>query len=311
MYKIIENKKTWFTISLSLVVISVLSIAIFGFKLGVDFTGGGLLEVKYLTKRPEFTEIKKELDPLKIEDLTIKAAGESGLILKFKSTDDITRQTIIKTLNGQVNIKEDKNKASDVKPLIEELSYETVGPSVGSELKQKSITALFWVLLVIVLYVTYAFRKVAKPISSWKYGVAALIALFHDVIILCGAFSLLGHFFFFFVDINFIVALLTLLGYSVNDTIVVFDRIRENIPKSNLPYDVVINNSINQTFARSINTSLTVTIALVSIYIWGGESIRNFALALIIGVIVGTYSSIFNASPVLVVWNNHEKRKSK
>lgn len=190
---------------------------------------------------------------------------------------------------------------------LEELRFESVGPTIGQELKTKSINALIVVLIAIVLYIAWVFRKVSKPVSSWKYGLTAIIALFHDVLIVVGIFSFLGYKYGIEVNTPFIAALLTVLGYSVNDTIVVFDRIRENLPKSQDTFEGTVNTSVNQTIRRSINTSLTTLLVLGSVLLFGGDTIKSFVLALSIGVLIGTYSSIFLASPVLVLWEKMKK----
>jgi len=185
---------------------------------------------------------------------------------------------------------------------VEELRFDSVGPTIGQELKSRSISAMIIVIVAIVLYIAWTFRKVSKPVASWKYGISAIIALFHDVIITMGVFSILGEFYGVEINTAFVAAILTVLGYSVNDTIVVFDRVRENLPKSDEDFEGTVNLSVNQTIKRSINTSLTTLIVLLSILFFGGTTIQDFVLALSIGVFVGTYSSIFLASPILVVW---------
>jgi len=194
-------------------------------------------------------------------------------------------------------------------PAVLEERFETVGSAISADLRQRSIYAAVAVIIAIVLYIAYSFRKVSKPIKSWKYGVSAVIALIHDVTITMGAFSLLGHFLGVEVGIPFVVALLTILGYSVNDTIVVFDRIRENLIKhTSISFEGIVNDSLLQTLGRSLNTSLTAIFVLIALFLFGGESIKTFVLALLIGIISGTYSSIFNAAPLLVVWHNIQKK---
>ncbi len=184
---------------------------------------------------------------------------------------------------------------------IIEKRFESIGPVIGSELKEKSVKAIMIVLASIVLYIGWVFRRVSRPVSSWKYGLIALVALFHDIIITLGIFSVLGHFYGVEVGMPFVVALLTILGYSVNDTIVVFDRTRENLLRSAWDdFEEVVNRSVNGTLVRSLNTSLTTLVVLLAVYFFGGATIQYFILALIIGIIAGTYSSIFIASPLLV-----------
>ncbi|MFH1564395.1 MAG: protein translocase subunit SecF [bacterium] len=185
---------------------------------------------------------------------------------------------------------------------VSELRFDSIGASIGQELRVKSYKAMFYVIMAIILYVAWAFRKVSKPVKSWKYGVIAVIALLHDILITIGVFVFLGHFFGTEVNTPFIAALLTILGYSVNDTIVVFDRIRENLHRYHENFEETVNDSINETITRSLNTSFTTIFVLMAVYFFGGATIKDFVLALIIGMVAGTYSSIFIASPLLVVW---------
>ena len=191
---------------------------------------------------------------------------------------------------------------------VEELHFETIGPSIGKELKRRATYAIVIALLVIIAYIAWSFRRVSKPVASWKYGVAAIVALFHDVILVVGVFALLGRYAGIEIDTAFIAALLTVLGYSVNDTIVVLDRVRENLPRSNEDFLGTVNASINQTLARSINTTLTTVLALIALLLFGGETIRYFILALTIGIASGAYSSIFIAAPILVIWEKWQRR---
>ena len=190
------------------------------------------------------------------------------------------------------------------------LKFESVGPVIGHELTQKAIQAIIIASLAIICYIAYAFREIPKPYSSFKFGVAAVVALLHDVLVLTGIFSLLGHFFNIEIDALFVTAILTVIGFSVHDTIVVFDRIRENLRKegSKIPFEQVVNDSLLQTLVRSLNTSLTALFVMLAIILFGGESIRIFALALFIGIFSGTYSSIFNAAPLLVIWESRNKK---
>lgn len=293
MLNITGHKYIFLTISGVLVLASFSAIAIWGFKPGIDFTGGSLLEVEFKEQRPEVSEIRKTLKDLDLGNIIIQPTGEKGEILRFKHIDENTHQGILKALPG-----------------ASEKRFDTIGPTIGKELRQRSVLALVLASLAIVLYIAFAFRKISKLVSSWKYGITAIIALLHDVLIPTGVFSALGHFRGVEVDTLFITALLTILGFSVHDTIVVFDRIRENLRKLKIPepYEVTVNRSVNDTIARSINTSLTVLLVLLAVMILGGETTKYFVLALILGIIFGTYSSIFVASPLLVIWNNLTKR---
>lgn len=188
-------------------------------------------------------------------------------------------------------------------PDVLEERFETIGAAISAHLRERSMYAAVGVVLAIIIYIGYAFRRVSKPVQSWKYGVAAIIALVHDVVITMGVFAVLGHYFGVEIGIPFVVALLTIMGYSVNDTIVVFDRVRENlIKRGSDKFDETVNMGVTQSITRSINTALTTLLVLVALFVFGGDSIHYFSLALIVGITVGTYSSIFLASPILVVW---------
>lgn len=285
MYQIIQKRKIWFYLSGCLIVLAIIFLSIWGLNLGIDFTGGSLLEVNFQNERPAVTDVQDKLSDLNLSSLVVQPVGEQGMILRFREISEETHQEILAVLSE-----------------VEELRFDSVGPSIGKELKKKSLYAAFFVLAAIILYIAWAFRKVSKPVASWKYGLCAIVALFHDVLIVLGVFAVLGEFLNMEINTAFIAAILTVLGYSVNDTIVVFDRIRENLPKSEEDFEGTINTSINQTITRSINTSATTLLVLVSILLFGGSTIRDFVLALSVGVFIGTYSSIFLASPLLVLF---------
>jgi preprotein translocase subunit SecF len=296
MYRIIPNRSIWLSISGTLIVLSILMVSVWGLKLGIDFTGGSLLEVKFKQAAPAVTVIEDSLKDLKLNSLSVQPT-ENSVILRFQANDEITHQNVITDLK----------KLGD----LEELNFTAIGPSVGQEMQQKAVYAIILVLFAISIYIAFAFRKISKPVSSWKYGIATLIALFHDVCIVIGFFALLGKFYGVEVNTSFVAAVLTVLGFSVHDTIVVFDRIRENLPKSVGSFEDTVNNSVNQTLTRSINTSLTVMITLLCITLLGGASIKYFAMALLVGIFFGTYSSIFLASPLLVLFNTSHPKKGK
>lgn len=322
---VIGYKHIYLTVSGLLVLGSIVSITVWGLKFGIDFTGGSLLEVEFLEWRPSSEEIKKSLEPLGIVP-SVQPSGERGVILRFAEVSEITHQEILRRLKGYSSSKALNNTFSgeaakgqnetlgSVSPhstyMVVEKRFDSIGPVIGGELKRRAIIALGLALVAIVLYIAWAFRQVSKPVSSWKYGIVAIIALIHDVIIPTGIFAVLGKFSGVEIDILFITALLTILGFSVHDTIVVFDRIRENLSKLKReePYEKTVSRSINETLARSINTSLTTLIVLVAIFFFGGSTTKYLALALSLGIIFGTYSSIFVASPLLVVWNNFTKK---
>ncbi|MFH1427539.1 MAG: protein translocase subunit SecF [Patescibacteria group bacterium] len=303
MYNIIQKRKIWLTLSGLMVGLSIIFLVLWGLDFGIDFTGGSLLEVKYNIERPSVPEVKEKLADLNLKSLVVQPVGSDEIILRFQETSEETHQAILNKLNDYNSETSEEQKENKV----EELRFDSIGPSIGEELKRKSLYAIVVVLIFIVIYIAFAFRKVSKPVASWKYGMAAIIALFHDVLIVLGVFAILGKFFSFEINSAFVAAILTVIGYSVNDTIVVFDRIRENLPRSNEDFEGTINSSINQTLTRSINTQLTTLLVLLSILFFGGSTIRDFVLALSIGIFIGTYSSIFIASPILVIWEKLKK----
>lgn len=297
---IIKRRNWFFAFSLLVILPGVFALFSWGLKLGIDFEGGTLWEIKFEepkeSKTPTPQSLTEYLGAQGAEISQSATTGTNSILLRLKVTDD----TKIKELKGKIN--QDFGKTQDLK-------LETIGPVVSKELTQTAFTTTVVAILAIVTYVTWAFRKVPKPASSLSFGVCTILALIHDVIVVIGAFAILGHFHGTEIDSLFITALLTVIGFSVHDTIVVFDRIRENLKKySGHSFEEVVNHSILQTFARSMNTSLTVIFVLLALLIFGGETIKNFVLALLIGVISGTYSSIFNAAPLLVVWQKLRKK---
>lgn len=295
------NKKWWFILSTFLTLLGVAALLVWNLRIGLDFTGGTLLEVTSKDQPIEREAMKKELEAIGVNNIVLQQSGEEGLLIKSAFIDE--------TKHGKVN--ELLTKLN-----LEERRFENVGPTVGKDLTRKAIVAVIIASIAIILYVSYSFRGVPKPASSWRFGVTAVAALIHDIFITIGMFALLGHFFGYEVDALFITALLTIMGFSVHDTIVVFDRLRENMRLSPIShpaqFEAVANDSLIQTLNRSLNTSLTVLLVLLSMAILGGESIRPFMIALIIGITIGTFSSIFMATPLLVVWQNFAMRtKSK
>ena len=306
MIPITHNRNIFFAISGILVAASVFAFIFWGLRLGIDFTGGSLLQLEFKSERPSNDKIKEELTGLDLGELNIQPAGVKGVILKFKSVEEETHQKILKDLGGP--------------DVVEEKSFESIGPVIGQELKNRSFYAIALVIIMIVIYIAYAFRKVSKPVASWRYGMTAIAALAHDVIIPTGFFAVLGHFLGIEVGLLFVTAVLTILGFSVHDTIVVFDRIRENLrkggsgsPRSSFgvagDFENTVEASINQTIGRSITTSLVVMLTLLAIFLFGGETTKYFSLTLLIGVFFGTYSSIFIASPLLVTWEKYRQNK--
>lgn len=299
--KVLDYKYIFLGISGLLIVVSFLSVAVFGLRFGIDFTGGSLMEVRYRNEVPSIEEVGKNLEKLGLGSLVAQSTGDRTLLLRFEHVDEEKHQRILQELEGQAG-----------KGNLEELQFTSIGPVIGAELKRNSILALGLASMGIIAYLAYAFRDVSKPVSSWKYGlVAVLVAFMHDVAIPVGIFSVMGHYLGVSIDGLFITALLTILGFSVHDTIVVFDRIRENLRKlkGGEPFEGVVNRSINETLGRSINTSLTTMLALAAVFFFGGVTVKYFVLAMIIGIFFGTYSSIFVASPLLVLWDYWTKRR--
>jgi len=297
----IQYRKILYSISLFLVIGSFIVLGVWGLNIGIDFTGGSLIEVKFSQVVPELVNIQNSLTPENLGTINLQPGEDNTLLLRLRS---LSTDEHIKLLGDL--------KTSFPDQQIDELRYETIGPIIGSELKRKALYAISVSLIFIISYIAYSFRKVSYPVKSWKYGVTAILAMMHDLIIVCGVFSLLGRFFSYEVNILFITALLTTLGYSINDTIVVFDRTRENLNKNkNENFAVIVNNALNQTLTRSINTGFNTILVLISIFLFGGDSMKEFVLALILGFSVGTFSSIALASPLLVDWNLWLSKKVK
>lgn len=303
IYKIIQKRKIFLTLSSLVITASLVALFSWGLNFGLDFTGGSLLEVKFDNYQPSVTEVQSSVQGLNLQSLVIQPT-EDSVILRFKDDSEDVRQSVLASLQVLAEQKE---------TTVSQLQFDSIGASIGQELKSKSFNAAIIVFLMIILYISWAFKSVSKPVASWKYGVTAIIALMHDLILILGIFSVLGHFYGTEINTPFIAAVLTILGYSVSDTIVIFDRIRENLPKSNEDFENTVNRSLNQTLIRSFNTSFSSILALLAVIFLGGSTIKDFAIALAIGIGVGTYSSIFIASPVLVIWNNlaHRRQKNK
>ena len=288
---VVKYRKIFYAFSLILVALSIAAMFMWGFNLGIDFKGGSVLEVSYTTTRPSLDDAKASLDALKMSNYTLVPTGETGYILRTKAITPAEKTNIENALS------------QNGKFALEEKQFDSIGPLLGQESKNKAIISISLVLLAIVLFIAFAFRKVSRPISSWVYGLVAIVALVHDVIIPTGVFVALGHFKNFEIDTLFVTALLVILGFSIHDTIVVFDRVRENLRHDHSgkkPFDQIVGESISQTFTRSINTSLTVLLSLLVLYFVGSQATHNFVLALLVGITAGTYSSIFIGSALLV-----------
>jgi len=291
---IVENRKQWFTFSGVLVIGSILAIAILGLNFGIDFTGGSLLEVE-TAEVVDAEQVRSQMEGLGYTGLSIQSSGDHALIIRSKDLTEDEHQELLGTLGTVVGE-------------LEEMRFDSIGPVIGNELRRTASIGVLVTLLLIGLYVAWAFRKVSEPVASWKYGLLTILTAFHDVIITVGAFALLGHFYGWEIGTAFVAAALTILGYSINDTVVVLDRTRENLMRRAADtFEDTVELSIKQTFMRSLNTSVTTLLALAAIFLLGGDSTRPFALALIIGIAVGTYSSLFLASPALVQWELSKK----
>ena len=298
MFKFTKYSTIYYVFSIALTIASIFALVLFGLKFGIEFTGGSNMEVEFLNQRPSNDDISKQLASFNLGDITVQPIGEKGVVLRFKEVDEATHINILSKINALSE--------------AEEKNFQFVGPSVGNELRNKTQISMVLVLFAITLYIAIAFRKVSRPVASWKYGITSLIALIHDVLIPIGVFAVLGRFHNVEITIPIIAALLTVLGFSVHDTIVIFDRIRENILKNRSDsFDDIVDQSLNQTVGRSIGTVATTLFVMISVFFFGGQTLKWFSLALIIGIGSGAYSSIFIAGPLLVTWQKWSERKSK
>ncbi|TSC72268.1 MAG: hypothetical protein G01um101470_371 [Parcubacteria group bacterium Gr01-1014_70] len=293
----VKYRKLFYTVSGILVCGSFGALFVWGLPLGVDFTGGTLMELSFEGTLPSQDDVRNRLASLELGDVQIQQTGNQGVILRMRDMDEETHQRVLTELGGTGAVFTEKR-------------FVSVGPTIGNELTRKAIWALSLVLVMIVAYIAVVFRHVSYPVSSWKYGLVAIAALIHDVAIPIGLFVYLGKFHGVEINALFISALLTILGFSVHDTIVVFDRVRENLRKrAGAQFEDTVNVSIGETVVRSINTSLTLLFVLLTLFFFGGESTKYFSLALIVGTVVGVYSSIFIASPLLVTWEKFDSRR--
>ena len=300
---IIKNRAIFYTFSIILIVASIFSFVKWGLNFGIDFTGGTLIEVSYSNERPAQSDILSSISAIDAK-ASVRPAGTDSYIIRMKPIDQIEKARVLEVLKisssmDEANISNSQNASTSVASLK---TFDSIGPILGAESLRKALVSIVLVILGIVLFITFAFRKVSEPVSSWKYGLVAIVALVHDVIIPTGVFSVLGHYAGYEIDTLFVTAILVILGFSVHDTIVVFDRVRENLRNysAKRPFVEVVGESINQTLVRSVNTSLTTLIALLVLYFVGGSATEHFSLALIIGIAAGTYSSIFVGSALLV-----------
>ena len=301
MLNIIGKKNWYFIFSLILIIPGLISLLLWGLRLSIDFTGGTRLGFSFPKPITQKTS-DAVTNTLKVEKISYSSVQVSGKDM-FIRTRPLSQKEDVKLLDSL------QKKVGTLK----QEDYETVGPTIGKEITLNALKSIALASLLIVIYIAWSFRRVPKPASSWRFGVCAIIALIHDVLVVVGLFSIFGHFFHVEVDSLFVTAVLTVIGFSVHDTIVVFDRIRENLLRvSGVSFAQIVNDSILQTLTRSLNTSFTALLVLFALLLFGGDTIRWFVVALLIGIASGTYSSIFNASPLLVLWQELEaKRKVK
>jgi len=265
-----------------------------GLNFSIDFTGGSILEIEF-EKRPENPVIQEKLRDLNLGEITIQPTGDRGVILRIKEINEASHEDLLSKLGEISNVREQR--------------FENIGPVVGKELRQKTITLIIVSLLSLLIYITIAFSKVSRPISSWQYGVISILTLSFDVLVAIGIFTLLEKFYQVQLSVPIVTALLTILGYTINDKVIVFDRIRENILKGQKKtFEETVNFSLNQTLTRSLSTGTCTLLVLLFIFLFGGETLKYFSLILIVGIIVGTYSSLFLATPILVGWLKWQKR---
>ncbi len=299
MLQIIQKRKYAYLLSGFLTGVSIVLIILWGLKLGIDFKGGTRMEVQFSKDPvPQVQEVEASLSELSLQSLTVQPTENKGMFIRFLASNEASNDQVLAKLQA-------------LDPDIAQLRTDFIGGSVSDQIKRNAFTGITLSILGIALYIAWAFRRVSGIVTSWEYGLGAVIALAHDIIIVIGLFAFLGRYYGIEVGIPFVAALLTILGYSVNDTIVVYDRVRENLMRSSKKehFEGIVNRSLNETLGRSINTSMTVIITLVAIVLFGGESIRYFGVALLTGVVFGTYSSVYIASALLVTRYNMKTSK--
>lgn len=298
MLNIIGKKNWYFAISILTIVPGIIALFLWGLNLSIDFTGGSRITflLPQQANEQQVNEVKNIFAQENIDIVTTQTS-DNRVIIRTKPLDEATDAKLVASLQKEA-------------PEVKRESFETIGPVIGQEMTWNALKAMGVASLLIALYIAWAFRHVPKPVSSWRFGICTIIALLHDALLIIGLFSILGHYFHVEIDNLFVTALLTVAGFSVHDTIVVFDRIRENLRRTaGLPFAQVVNDSILQTMVRSLNTSLTTILVLFTLLLFGGESIRWFIVALLVGIISGTYSSIFNAAPLLVLWDELDAKR--
>ena len=298
MLKIIQKRKVWYLLSAIFIIPGIISLFVWGLRMGIDFSGGSLLEVKTIKKNITAAAVEDVVAQEKVDNVAIQNSGSQRFIIRYRKADDKkSDDSVAKQITSDLTKKVGQTKL---------VRFENVGPVVSRSLIQKSVISVVIASILLIFYIAWAFRGVPSSVSSWKLGVFAIIALLHDLLFVIGVFSILGHFFpIFEVNTLFITALLTTLGYSINDTIIIYDRTRENLRRMpGKTIEEVSNAAVNQTLARSINTSLTMILVLLTLIVLGGTTLISFSAALLFGSFIGTYSSIFVASPLLVTFQS-------
>ncbi len=291
----VKHYKIFYLISGTLVAVSIICLIVFGLKLSIDFLGGSILEVEFVD-RPENSVIQEKLSKLDLGEIVVQSTGENGAILRLKSIDETEHQKILSLL-GETS-------------KLEEKRFESIGPVIGRELRSKTILLVIVSLIALLIYIAIAFRKVSGAISSWQYGVVSIITLAFDVLIPLSVFALLGNIYNIQFNIPIVAALLTILGYTINDKVIVFDRVRENLLRSREEnFEELVNQSLNQIIGRSLSTGACTLLVLFALFLLGGETLKYFSLTLIIGIVIGTYSSLFIASPLLISWDKWKKAR--
>ncbi|PIR01979.1 MAG: protein translocase subunit SecF [Candidatus Nealsonbacteria bacterium CG_4_9_14_0_2_um_filter_37_38] len=291
----LKYSKIYYIFSGLLTMAAISALFVFGLRFGIDFTGGSILEVEF-EQRPENAAIQEKLKNLNLGEITIQPTGEKGVILRLKNIEEPIHQEILKNLGVLSGVKE--------------LRFENIGPVIGKELRQKTIILIIISLAALFIYIAISFRKVTFPFSSWQFGIVSIIGLFFDVLIPISVFALLGKLYNIQFNIPIITALLTILGYTINDKVIVFDRVRENISRiRGIDFNTLVNQSLNEILFRSLSTGTCSLLVLFFIFLLGGETLKYFALTLMIGITVGTYSSLFLASPLLVSWLQRRQKR--
>lgn len=304
----IVNHRTFFFWLTGLILAAALgAISVYGLPRGIDFTGGSLMQVKYEGNVPPLATIQSQVAVVPLGVVSVRASGANAVSIRTRTMTPAEHEAVLVSISSHASLDSTHSTSSGQasSPQATELAYTSVGPALGSQFASKALWAILAVMLAIILYITFAFRKVSRPVPSWGYGLTVIAILVHDIIIPAGFFAILAHATGADVDALFVTALLALLGYSVNDTIIIFDRVREHLRTNEKEgareeFSDTVGKSITETMTRSINTSLTVVLALGALVFFGSSATRDFALVMLVGVIAGTYSSILLAAPLLI-----------